>query len=387
MTYRPNHQTVQLTSRAGRAGTDHDRDVPEIDLLSPLTIRGVTFRNRIAMSPMCQYSAQDGFADDWHLVHLGSRAVGGAALVMVEATAVTADGRISPGDPGLWKDEHIEPLARIARFVHGQGAVAGIQLAHAGRKASCDLARKGGGSLKTPEQGGWPVVGPSPIPFNEAHPVPHPLDEAGIESVVAAFEAGAQRALNAGFKVLEIHAAHGYLLHEFLSPISNQRNDQYGGSLENRMRLLLRIAERLRGLMPEELPLFVRISATDWVDGGWDIEQSVELAMQLKRLGVDLIDVSSGGTVPHARIPVAKGYQVPFARRIREEVDIRTGAVGLITEPHHADEIITGGDANLVFIAREMLREPYWALKAHQALGEEPAWPIQYGYVLKRRAK
>jgi 2,4-dienoyl-CoA reductase-like NADH-dependent reductase (Old Yellow Enzyme family) len=382
----PNDQTVQLTLRAGRAGTDHDREVPEIDLLSPLTIRGVSFRNRIAMSPMCQYSAQDGFADDWHLVHLGGRAVGGAGLVMVEATAVTADGRISPGDLGLWKDEHIEPMARIAKFVHGQGAVAGIQLAHAGRKGSCDPAWKGGASLR-PGENGWSVVGPSPVPFDETHPLPVPLDEAGINGVIDAFEAAARRALKAGFKVLEIHAAHGYLLHEFLSPISNHRNDQYGDSLENRMRLLLQVAQRLRRLIPAELPLFVRISATDWAEGGWDIEQSVELAKQLKNSGVDLIDVSSGGMVPYARIPVAKGYQVPFARRIREEVDIRTGAVGLITEPRQADQIITAGDANLVFIAREMLREPYWALKAQQALGEEPAWPVQYGYVLKRRAK
>lgn len=387
MTYQSNDQNAQLRPRAGRAGADHDRDVPEIDLLSPLTLRGITFRNRIAMSPMCQYSAVDGFANDWHLVHLGSRAVGGASLIMVEATSVAKEGRITPGDLGIWKDEHIEMLARIAKFVHSQGAIAGIQLAHAGRKASCELAWKGGASLMTVEQGGWPIVGPSPVPFDEAHPVPIPLDEAGIDGVVAAFEAGARRALKAGYKVIEIHAAHGYLLQEFLSPISNHRNDQYGGSLENRMRLPLRVAERLRGLMPEDLPLFVRISATDWVDGGWDIEQSVELARQLKGLGVDLIDVSSGGTVPQARVPVAKGYQVPFARRIREEVDIRTGAVGLITEPHYANEIITGGDANLIFIAREMLREPYWALKAQQALGEEPAWPVQYGYVLKRRAK
>jgi 2,4-dienoyl-CoA reductase-like NADH-dependent reductase (Old Yellow Enzyme family) len=381
------NQPMQPRYRAGRAGADHDREVPEIDLLSPLTLRGVTFRNRIAMSPMCQYCAVDGFANDWYLVHLGSRAVGGASLIMVEATAVTAEGRISPGDLGIWKDEHIEMLARIAKFILSQGAVAGIQLAHAGRKGSCDLAWKGGASLKTQEQGGWPVVGPSPVPLEEAHAVPIPLDEAGIEGVIAAFEAGARRALKAGFKVIEIHAAHGYLLHEFLSPISNHRNDRYGGILENRMRLLLRVAERLRGLMPEDLPLFVRISATDWVEGGWDIEQAVELARQLKGLGVDLIDVSSGGTAPQARIPVAKGFQVPFARRIREEVDIRTGAVGLITEPHHADEIIAGGGANLIFIAREMLREPYWALKAQQALGEEPAWPVQYGYVLKRRAK
>jgi 2,4-dienoyl-CoA reductase-like NADH-dependent reductase (Old Yellow Enzyme family) len=384
---RSKDQSMRVTTRAGQAGTEHDRKVPEIDLLSPLRIRGVTFRNRIAVSPMCQYSAQDGFANDWHLVHLGSRAVGGAALVVVEATAVTADGRITPGDLGIWKDEHIEPLARIARFVHSQGAVAGIQLAHAGRKASCEVPWKGGEGLLTPEAGGWSVVGPSAIPFAETSPVPRPLDEAEIDAIVTAFETGARRALAAGFKVIEIHAAHGYLLHEFLSPISNQRNDRYGNSMENRMRFLLRVVERLRGLMPEEMPLFVRISATDWVEGGWDLEQSVELAIQLKGLGVDLIDVSSGGTVPYARIPVAKGYQVPFARRIREGADIRTGAVGLITDPHFADEVVTGGDANLVFIAREMLREPYWAAKAQQALGEEPAWPIQYGYAVKRRAK
>jgi 2,4-dienoyl-CoA reductase-like NADH-dependent reductase (Old Yellow Enzyme family) len=382
-----NDQSVHVTTHAGRAGTDHDRKVPEIDLLSPLTIRGVTFRSRIAMSPMCQYCAQDGFADDWHLVHLGSRAAGGVALVVVEATAVAADGRITPGDLGIWKDEQIEPLERITKFVHRQGAVAGIQLAHAGRKASCDVPWRGGDGLKTPEQGGWPVVAPSAIPFGEESPVPVPLDEAGIDGIVDAFEAGARRALRAGFKLLEIHAAHGYLLHEFLSPISNDRNDQYGGSLENRMRLLLRVVERLRSVMPEEMPLFVRISATDWVDGGWDVEQAVELAKRLKTLGVDLIDVSSGGMVPYARIPMAKGYQVPFARRIREGADIRTGAVGLITEPHHADEIVTGGDANLVFLAREMLREPYWALKAQQVLGEDATWPIQYGYAVKRRAK
>jgi 2,4-dienoyl-CoA reductase-like NADH-dependent reductase (Old Yellow Enzyme family) len=380
-------QSWQVTTRAGRTEANHDREVPEIDLLSPLTIRGVTFRNRIAMSPMCQYCAEDGFANDWHFVHLGSRAAGGAALVVVEATAVSAAGRITPGDLGIWKDEQVEPLARIAHFVHRQGAVAGIQLAHAGRKASCDLPWKGGLGLKTPEKGGWTVVGPSSIPFAETSPVPVPLDETGIEGVITAFEAAARRALAAGFQLIEIHAAHGYLLHEFLSPISNRRNDQYGGSLENRMRFPLRIAERLRGVIPEQLPLFVRISATDWVEGGWDVDQSVEFARQLKRLGVDLIDVSSGGMVPYARIPMAKGYQVPFARRIREGADIRTGAVGLITDPHHADEIVTGGDANMVFIAREMLREPYWALKAQQALGEEPAWPVQYGYAVKRRTK
>lgn len=365
----------------------HDREVPEVDLLSPLTIRGVAFRNRIAMSPMCQYSAQEGLANDWHLVHLGSRAVGGAALVMVEATAVTRDGRISPADLGIWSDEHIEPLARIARFIHGQGAVAGIQLAHAGRKASCDAPWKGGASLKTSDEGGWPVVGPSPLPFQEGDPVPTPLDAAGIDGIVAAFESATQRALAAGFAVIEIHAAHGYLLHEFLSPLSNHRDDAYGGSLENRMRLLLRVAERVRAIVPQQQPLFVRISATDWVDGGWDVEQSVVLAKRLKETGVDLIDVSSGGTVPKARIPVGKGYQVPFARRIRDEAEIRTGAVGLVTEAQHANEIVTSGDADLVFLGRELLREPYWVLKAQHELGEEPTWPVPYGYAVKRRAK
>ena len=339
------------------------------------------------MSPMCMYSAHDGFANDFHLVHLGSRAVGGVGLVVVEATAVSADGRITPHDVGIWKDEHIEPLARIAKFLEVQGAAPGIQLAHAGRKASCDVPWKGGASLKTAAEGGWPVVGPSPIPFTEEDPVPIPLDEAGIEHSIQAWEAAAQRALTAGFKVIEIHAAHGYLLHEFLSPISNRRTDQYGGSLDNRMRFLLRIAERLRKIMPERLPLFVRISATDWVEGGWDIEQSVVLCKRLRELGVDLIDVSSGGTVHDAKVPVAKGYQVPFAQRIREEVGIRTGAVGLISDPQYADDIVTSGQANLVFLARELLREPYWVIKAQHALEEEPVWPIQYGYVVKRRAK
>ncbi len=369
------------------ADADHDREIPETDLVSPLKIRGITFRNRIVMSPMCQYIAEEGLASDWHLVHLGSRAVGGAALVMVEATAVTRDGRISSGDMGIWGDQHVEPLARIARFVHSQGAVAGIQLAHAGRKGSCEPPWKGGGSLKTPEEGGWIVVGPSPIPFNEGDPIPIPLDEPGIEGIVVAFEAAARRAMVAGFQVIEIHAAHGYLLHEFLSPLSNRRTDKYGGSLENRMRLPLQVAERLRRLVPKELPLFVRISATDWAEGGWDIEQSVVLARKMNDLGVDLIDVSSGALVPKARIPVGKGYQVPFARKIRNETGIMTGAVGMITEVCHANEIVTGGDADLVFIGRELLREPYWALKAEHELGTEPSWPISYGYAVKRRAK
>lgn len=377
-------QIPNTVNHACPAGTNHNCEIPEIDLLSPLTIRGITLRNRIVMSPMCQYSAEEGLANDWHLVHLGSRAVGGVALVMVEATAVSRDGRITPGDLGIWGEQHIEPLARITRFIHSQGAVAGIQLAHAGRKASCEPPWIGGASLKTPEKGGWPVICPSPIPFNEDDPMPIPLNEVGIDEIVFNFETAARRALAAGFQVIEIHAAHGYLLHEFLSPLSNHRTDCYGGGLENRMRLLLRVAEHLRQLLPREFPLFVRISATDWVEGGWDIEQSVVLCRHLKDIGVDLIDVSSGALVPKAHIPVSKGYQVPFARRIRDEVDIMTGAVGLITESSHANEIITSGDANLVFIGRELLREPYWALKAEHELGAESSWPTPYGYAVSR---
>jgi 2,4-dienoyl-CoA reductase-like NADH-dependent reductase (Old Yellow Enzyme family) len=347
-------------------------------LLTPLTIRGVTFRNRIVVSPMCQYSAEEGMANDWHLVHLGSRAVGGAAAVFVEATAVTRDGRISPADMGIWSDAHVEPLARIARFVEAQGAVAGIQLAHAGRKASTKAPWEGGGPLMTPEEGGWTVVGPSPIPFREGNPVPVALDEARIDEVVAAFEAAARRAVVAGFRVIEIHAAHGYLLHQFLSPLSNQRDDRYGGSLENRIRLTLRVAERVRGALPDGLPLFVRISATDWADGGWDLDQSIQLARWLKLIGVDLIDASSGGTLAKVSIPVGPGYQVPFARRIRKEANLATAAVGMITEPRQANEIIAQDEADLVFLAREMLREPYWAVKAERELGRAPILPVQY---------
>jgi 2,4-dienoyl-CoA reductase-like NADH-dependent reductase (Old Yellow Enzyme family) len=357
----------------------------EADLFSPLTIRGATFRNRVAMSPMCQYSSQEGMANDWHLVHLGARAAGGVGLAMVEATAVTRDGRITPADMGIWDDRHIEPLARIVRFVLSQGAVPGIQLAHAGRKASCDVPWRGGKRLASPAEGGWTVVAPSPIPFAEGDPPPVALDEAGIDDVVAAFEAAARRALAAGFRLIEIHSAHGYLLHEFLSPLANRRTDRYGGSLENRMRLLLRVAHRLRSILPEEAPLFVRISATDWVDGGWDIEQSVVLAGFLRDIGVDLIDVSSGAIVPHARIPVGPGFQVPLARRIRREAGIKTGAVGMLTDPAEARSIITGGDADLVLLGRELLREPYWVLKAQQQMGGEPPWPVQYGYAVKRR--
>lgn len=368
-----------MTAMTAQPQTASIPDDSAANLLSPLTIRGVNLRNRIVMSPMCQYSSEEGLANDWHLVHLGSRAVGGVSLVIAEATAVTRDGRISPVDLGIWSDAHVEPLARIARFVSSQGAVAGIQLAHAGRKASTVPPWLGGLPLMTPEEGGWTVVGPSPIPFREGGPVPVELDGAGIDEVIAAFESAARRAVAAGFRVIEIHAAHGYLLHQFLSPLSNHRTDRYGGSMENRMRLTLRVAERVRGQMPDELALFVRMSATDWADeGGWYVEQSIELAKRLKETGVDLIDVSSGGTLAKVSIPAAKGYQVPFARRIRHEAGILTGAVGLITEPHHANEIIKNGDADLVILARELLREPYWAFKAQRELGVPAALPIQY---------
>jgi 2,4-dienoyl-CoA reductase-like NADH-dependent reductase (Old Yellow Enzyme family) len=378
---------MQAATHGALAEASHDREVPEVDLLSPLNLRGVVLRNRIAMAPMCQYSAENGFANDWHLVHLGSRAVGGTALVMVEATAVSPEGRITPGDVGIWSDAHVEPLARIASFVHSQGAVAGIQLAHAGRKASTAAPWTGGATLKTSAEGGWQVVAPSAIPFYPDDPLPVALDKQAIDGIVDLFEEAARRALAAGFRLLEIHAAHGYLLHQFLSPHSNQRDDEYGGSLDNRMRLVLRVTERVRAIMPGELPLFVRISATDWTAGGWDIEQSVELSRRLKAAGVDLIDVSTGGNLPTARIPVAKRYQVPCSRRIRDGADIPTGAVGLITDPREADDIVTGGDADLVLVGRELLREPYWALKAQHAFEEEPAWPVQYGYAVKRRSK
>ncbi len=366
------------------AASDQDREIPETDLLSPLQIRDVVLKNRIAMSPMCQYSSEDGFANKWHEVHLGSRAAGGAALIMVEATAVLPEGRITPGDMGIWKNEHIHNLTKIAEFVHSQGAVPGIQLAHAGRKASCDLPWKGGAKLAV-EQGGWETYSSSAIPFSPSEPSPKALTEKEIEQVISAFEAAAKRALQAGFRVIEIHAAHGYLLHEFLSPLSNQRTDEYGGSLENRMRFPLRVAEKLRAVIPDILPLFVRISGTDWVEGGWDVHQSVGFAKQLKHIGVDLIDVSSGGIVPKASIPVSKGYQVPLASEIKREAQIMTAAVGLITEVAQANEIITGGDADLVCIGRELLRDPYWPLKAQAELGAEPCWPLQYGYAVKRR--
>lgn len=347
-------------------------------LLNPLRIRDVVIRNRIAVSPMCQYSSIDGRATDWHLVHQGSRAVGGAGLVMTEATAVEADGRISPQDMGIWSDEQVEPLARIVRFLHEQGAVAGLQIAHAGRKASTRRPWEGKGPVP-PAEGGWrPIVAPSPIPFDEGFPVPEALTAEGIDRLLRAFGDATRRACAAGYRLLEIHAAHGYLLHEFLSPLSNRRDDRYGGSFENRTRLLREVTQTVRAAWPEGYPLFVRISATDWVEGGWDPDQSVELAKQLRPLGVDLIDCSSGGLVPHASIPLAPGYQVPFAERIRKETGILTGAIGLITDPLQAEQILGSGQADLVSMARAFLRDPYWPLRAAQALQREVPWPPQY---------
>ncbi len=353
-------------------------------LLTPLTIRGVTTRNRIAVSPMCQYCATDGMADDWHLVHLGSRAAGGAGIVFVEATAVTPEGRISPGDLGIWADQHVEPFARIVRFITRMGAVPAIQLAHAGRKASVAPPFKGGVSLHKPEEGGWPVMGASAIPFADGYQNPRVLDTNGIHSVTDAFVAATRRAIEAEFKIIELHFAHGYLVHQFLSPLSNTRKDEYGGSLENRMRLALDITRQVRATMPNILPLFVRISATDWAEGGWNLEQSVALARALKLLGVDLIDTSSGGLVAGVKVPIAPGYQVPFAAAIRKQADIMTGAVGMITEAAQANHVIHCGEADLVFLAKQMLRDPYWALHAAQVLDQEAPWPIQYGYAVRR---
>jgi 2,4-dienoyl-CoA reductase-like NADH-dependent reductase (Old Yellow Enzyme family) len=346
-------------------------------LFTPLTIREVTFRNRIAVSPMCQYSSEDGFANDWHLVHLGSRAAGGAALVIMEASAVEARGRISPQDHGIWKDEHIPFLARITSFLRQQGAAAGIQLAHAGRKASTYRPWEGSGAVP-PEAGGWQPVAPSPVAFQPDYPMPKELTAAEISGVGESFAAAARRALQAGFQVVELHYAHGYLMHEFLSPLSNRRTDEYGGSFENRIRFALETAKAVRAVWPERLPLFVRISATDWVEGGWNIDESVELSRRLCALGVDLIDCSSGGLAPQQKIQLGPGYQVPFAERIKREVGIRTGAVGQITSAEQADEIVSSGQADLVLLAREFLRDPYFPLHAAKSLGEKVQAPIQY---------
>ena len=347
-------------------------------LFDSLLIRDIKFANRVFVSPMCQYSSTDGYANDWHFVHLGSRAVGGAGMVLTEATAVLAEGRISPQDLGIWSDDHIEPLARIVRFIHDQGSVAGMQLAHAGRKATTYRPWEGQG--KVPEtEGGWnKVVAPSAIAFADHYPLPEAASKEEIQAIVAAFGDAARRACEAGFRVVEIHAAHGYLIHEFLSPLSNQRTDAYGGSFENRTRILREIVAAVRRSWPERAPLFVRISATEWVDGGWDIQQSIKLARQLQDSGVDLIDCSSGGNVAQAKIPVGPGYQTALAERIRLESGVMTGALGMITSAVQAEHILATGQADAVVIAREMLRDPYWPLRAARELGQAISWPVQY---------
>jgi 2,4-dienoyl-CoA reductase-like NADH-dependent reductase (Old Yellow Enzyme family) len=352
--------------------------VRPMNLFEPLTQRRIVLRNRMVVSPMCQYSATDGVPDDWHLVHLGSRAIGGAAAVIAEATAVSAQGRISPGDTGLWNQAQLEAWRPIARFIKAHGAVAGVQLAHAGRKASTRRPWEGHGPLPV-GQGDWLTVAPSALPFDAGWHTPQALDETGIQNVIADFRAATQRALTAGFELIELHAAHGYLLHQFLAPLSNQRTDRYGGSFENRSRIVREVISAVREVWPAELPLWLRVSATDWAtEGGWDIEQSVQLAQQVKPLGVDLIDVSSGGLLPHVEIPLGPGYQVPFAARIRREADMATGAVGLITEVEQAAAIIANGEADVVLLARESLRDPYFPRRAAQVLGARIEAPIQY---------
>jgi 2,4-dienoyl-CoA reductase-like NADH-dependent reductase (Old Yellow Enzyme family) len=346
-------------------------------LFEPFTLRSLVLPNRIVVSPMCQYSSVDGIANDWHLVHLGSRAAGGAGIVMVEATAVTADGRISPEDLGIWTDAHVEPLARIVRFVKQQRSSAGLQIAHAGRKGSTFRPWSGRGAIPI-AAGGWQPVGPTDEPFDDGFPVPRPLTASDIAGIVEAFRAAATRAAAAGFDVLEIHAAHGYLIHEFLSPLTNKRTDRYGGSFDNRIRLCVEIVDAVRAVWPDNHPLFIRMSATDWADGGWNLDEAVELACRLRTRGVDLVDCSSGGNVAHVHIPVAPGYQVPFAERIRRDARIATGAVGLITEPAQANAIVTEGRADVVLLARELLRDPYWPLHAAQALGHVVPWTPQY---------
>jgi 2,4-dienoyl-CoA reductase-like NADH-dependent reductase (Old Yellow Enzyme family) len=347
-------------------------------LFSPLPIRGITLPNRIAVSPMCEYSSVDGFANDWHLVHLGSRASGGAGLVIVEATAVEPRGRITHGDLGLWSDDQIPALARITAFLKSQGAVPAIQLAHAGRKASCQLPWDGGASIPPAAPNGWQVVAPSAIPFREGDPIPHALTIPEMQDLVAAFAAATRRALAAGFEVIEIHGAHGYLINEFLSPLSNHRQDEYGGDFENRIRFLREVIHAVRHEMPRHLPLFLRISATDWADGGWTLDDSVELARIVQPLGVDLIDTSSGGNAIHAKIPVGPGYQVPLSERIRRDAGILTGAVGMITEAEQAEEILQTEKADIVLLARELLRDPYFPMRAAQSLGVPVHAPKQY---------
>ena len=346
-------------------------------LFSPFTIKDITFKNRIVIAPMCQYSAVDGVANDWHLVHLGSRAVGGAGLIIQEATAVSPEGRISAGDLGLYNDAQIEKLQSIASFIKHQGSIAGIQLAHAGRKASCAVPWQGGKQIKQ-QDGGWQSVAPSALAFYDIDDVPAALDTAGIQKVIADFKAAAIRATAAGYQLIELHAAHGYLIHQFLSPLSNKRTDEYGGSFENRIRLLLEITDAVQLVWPKQLPLWVRISATDWAEGGWNEEESVQLATILKNKGVDLIDCSSGGLVPHVKISVGPGYQVPFANKIKNEADILTGAVGMITTAEQAEDILLKQQADMIIMARETLRDAYFPLHAAKNLGDDIMWPLQY---------
>lgn len=341
-------------------------------LFEPLTLRGVTLRNRIGISPMCQYSAEDGLANSWHMAHLGSRAVGGAGLVIAEATAVQSHGRITPHDLGIWRDDQADALRPIARFLSEQGAVPAIQLAHAGRKANTARPWDGGHPLPDPPEH-WPVVGPSALAFRDDHPVPHALTEGEIEEVIRAFVAAARRAVDAGFRLIEIHAAHGYLLHSFYSPLSNRRDDAYGGSFDGRVRLPLAVTEAVRAALPDDLPLAVRLSCTDWTEDGWTAEDTVELARRLRAAGADLIDCSSGGNVAHARVPVGPGYQVPFARAVRQEAAVPSAAVGLITTAEQAAQIIDGGDADLVLLARASLRDAYWPIHAARALEDKEA--------------
>ena len=347
-------------------------------LFSPLKIKNIELKNRVAVSPMCEYSSEDGFANDWHLVHLGSKAVGGAGLIITEAAAVSPEGRITFADLGIYRDEHIDKLKQITSFIHAQGAVAGIQLAHAGRKASHVQPWLGGKQIPSNQPNGWKSVAPSAIPFTDSEEPPFELDKAGIEKVKADFKAAAKRAIAAGFKVIELHGAHGYLLHQFLSPISNKRTDEYGGSFENRIRLMLEVVAAINEVWPAENLLFVRISATEWTEGGWTADDSVALANILKDNGVDLIDCSSGGNVANAKIPLKPGYQVEFAEKVKKESGILTGAVGLITESHQANEIIQAGQADIVFLAREILRDPHFPLRAAHELGQEIKWPVQY---------